>query len=166
MAAAHSVEGRFPFLDHRVVEFGNRLKPGWKLRGLREKHVLRKATERLLPPDVADRPKQPYRAPIAASFFPDGRPLDWVAEELSVAATAAAGYFEPSAVARLTRKLQRFGTLSETDEMALAGVLSTHLLYREFVARRAEPATLNDQDDVKEVRRLGVNKREASPVTP
>ena len=33
---AHAVEGRFPFLDHRVVEFANRLPPGLKLRGLVE----------------------------------------------------------------------------------------------------------------------------------
>ena len=31
VAMAHSVEGRFPFLDHRVIEFGNRLPPSWKV---------------------------------------------------------------------------------------------------------------------------------------
>jgi asparagine synthase (glutamine-hydrolysing) len=80
--------------------------------------------------------------------------LDWVAEELSPATVAAAGYFEPSAIARLARKLKRLGTLSETDEMALAGVLSTHLLYREFVARPTGSTGLSDRDDVKEVHRL------------
>ena len=42
MMAANSVEGRFPFLDHRVVEFCNRLLPRFKLRGLQEKLVLRR----------------------------------------------------------------------------------------------------------------------------
>ena len=43
MLMAHSVEGRFPFLDHRVVEFANSLPPRLKLRGLTEKYILRKA---------------------------------------------------------------------------------------------------------------------------
>jgi len=43
MAMAHGVEGRFPFLDHRVVELAARIPPRMKLKGLREKHILRRA---------------------------------------------------------------------------------------------------------------------------
>jgi asparagine synthase (glutamine-hydrolysing) len=79
---AHSVEGRFPFLDYRVVEFCNRLPPKYKLSGLDEKHVLKRAVRDLLPENIWNRPKRPYRAPIHKSFFENGRPLDWVAEAL------------------------------------------------------------------------------------
>jgi asparagine synthase (glutamine-hydrolysing) len=153
MGMAHSVEGRFPFLDHRVVEFCNRIRPSWKLCGLSEKHVLRKAATGLIPVEILRRPKQPYRAPIEASFFPHGEPLDWVSEELSATAVAAAGYFHPAAVARLVGKLERFGTLSEMDGMALTGVLSTQLLHRAFVSGRPETVPLNQRDDVKYVLR-------------
>src|SRR5262249_52145555 len=68
VAMAHAVEGRFPFLDHRVVELGARIPPRLKLNGLREKHILRKAAERLLPGAIANRTKQPYRAPAAQAF--------------------------------------------------------------------------------------------------
>jgi asparagine synthase (glutamine-hydrolysing) len=68
VAMAHAVEGRFPFLDHRVVELGARLPPEMKLKGLREKHVLREALGRYLPGEIAERPKQPYRAPDSESF--------------------------------------------------------------------------------------------------
>ena len=46
VAMAHAVEGRFPFLDHRVIEFAARIPPRLKLQGLAEKHILREATQR------------------------------------------------------------------------------------------------------------------------
>ncbi len=41
VAMAHAVEGRFPFLDYRVVAFANRLPADEKLLGLSEKWLLR-----------------------------------------------------------------------------------------------------------------------------
>ncbi|MDY6874849.1 MAG: asparagine synthase (glutamine-hydrolyzing) [Chloroflexota bacterium] len=70
MLAANSVEGRFPFLDHRVIEFCNQIPPYLKLRGLQEKYILKKSMEGLLPAEVCSRPKRPYRAPISPGFFP------------------------------------------------------------------------------------------------
>src|SRR5207245_6239531 len=43
VAMAHAVEGRFPFLDHRVVEFAANLPPGLKMRALDEKYLLRRS---------------------------------------------------------------------------------------------------------------------------
>ncbi|MGH7554978.1 MAG: asparagine synthase (glutamine-hydrolyzing), partial [Longimicrobiales bacterium] len=63
VSMAHAVEGRFPFLDHRVVEFAARIPPQLKIRGLREKHILRESAKRLLPKEIVNRTKQPYRAP-------------------------------------------------------------------------------------------------------
>jgi len=157
MAMAHSVEGRFPFLDHRVVEFCNRLPPRLKLCGLNEKWLLKEAVRELLPDAIWTRRKRPYRAPIHASFFPGGKPLDWVAELFSPQVVAAAGYFDPQAAAMLQKKVERSGTLSETDDMALAGVLSTQLVHRQFVAGDAAYSPLNDHDDVKTVRRSGTS---------
>src|SRR5690606_721079 len=72
VAMANSVEGRVPFLDHRLIEFANKLPPSYKLRGLTEKAVLRKAVRDLLPPTIVNRVKQPYRAPDSRSFFAGG----------------------------------------------------------------------------------------------
>jgi asparagine synthase (glutamine-hydrolysing) len=69
MAMAHSVEGRFPFLDCRVVQFCNDLPSNLKLRGLTEKYLLRKLGERWLPKEIWGRRKRPYRAPVHRSFF-------------------------------------------------------------------------------------------------
>ncbi len=132
MLMAHSVEGRFPFLDHRVIEFAGRIPPRLKIRGLNEKYVLKRAMRGMLPRSVYARAKRPYRAPIHRSFFGSNSPA-YVGELLSPEAIRAAGHFYPQAVARLVRKAQGAHPLSERDNMALAGVLSTQLLHRQFV---------------------------------
>lgn len=156
-AMAHSVEGRFPFLDHRVLEFALRLPPKLKLRGLMEKYLLRKAASRWLPREAAMRRKQPYRAPIHRSFFGDGAP-EYVRALLAPQAISRAGYFKAGAVAGLVNKLQRGQAIGETDDMALAGILSTQLLHEQFIARRNETGTLRDGDDVKICRAEQIRK--------
>jgi len=153
MGMAHSVEGRFPFLDHRVIEFCNKLPPRMKLAGLNEKQLLKRAVSDLLPNDVWQRRKQPYRAPIHAAFFPGGKPLAWVADVLSPHKLREFGYFDGDATAMLLKKLDRFGRLSETDDMALAGLLSTLLVHQRFVADYRTPPPLGEDDDVKAVDR-------------
>jgi asparagine synthase (glutamine-hydrolysing) len=137
MLMAHSVEGRFPFLDADVVEVANALPAAFKLRGLDEKHVLKRAAVGLVPDEVLRRPKQPYRAPDALCFVGNDAP-EWVRDLVSEAAVAAAGVFAPAAVARLWRKCRAAGDgeqFSNTDNMAIVGVLSTGLLHDELVRR-------------------------------
>jgi asparagine synthase (glutamine-hydrolysing) len=133
MAMAHSVEGRFPFLDHRVVEAAARIPPRLKLRGLTEKYVLRQAARELLPPRLAERPKQPYRAPDSASFFGASRP-DYVARLLSGAAIADSGLFDRGAVEKLVKKGRDGRVNGFRDNAALTGILSTQLWREAFVA--------------------------------
>jgi len=137
MLMAHSVEGRFPYLDREVVELANSLPDAYKLRVLDEKHVLKRVARGLVPESILRRPKQPYRAPDALSFVGPDAP-GWIAEALSPEATAAAGVFEPRAVARLWAKCSAAGgqeQFSNADNMALVGVLSTALLHEELVRR-------------------------------
>jgi len=131
VAMANAVEGRFPFLDHRVVTFASRLPPHLKLRGLREKRILRRAMGPLLPPTAAARPKQPYRAPIAQAFVGGGAP-DYVGDALSVAAIRHSGHFDPHAVDRLLAKARSRRLAGFRDNSALVGILSTQLWQRQF----------------------------------
>ncbi|MCP4357204.1 MAG: asparagine synthase (glutamine-hydrolyzing) [Chloroflexi bacterium] len=159
MGMAHSVEGRFPFLDHRLIEFAAQLPPHYKIRGLDEKHILKRAMRDLLPEAIWNRPKRPYRAPIHNSFFPGGQPLDWVSELLSPEKVAAAGYFNPLAISQLIKKIERFGRLGETDNMALAGLLSTHLIHRQFITdfQPARPiSNLHDNVKIIDKRVIGI----------
>jgi asparagine synthase (glutamine-hydrolysing) len=139
VAMAHGVEGRFPFLDHRVVEFGARIPARLKLRGLREKHILRESFAHRLPAAIGARPKQPYRAPDSASFFGAGAPA-YVSERLSHAAVSSAGLFDAGAVAKLARKCASGGAPGFRDNTALVGVLSGQLWSEQFFAGEAQRA--------------------------
>jgi asparagine synthase (glutamine-hydrolysing) len=146
---AHSIEGRFPFLDYRVVEFCNRLPASLKLRGLNEKWLLRQLAKKLLPADIWQRRKRPYRAPIHRSFFSANPPV-YVADLLSEAAIKQAGLFKSQAVAQLVRKTTRGQPMSETDDMAIAGVISSQLVYQLFVSEfSSRHASLTERDHVK-----------------
>lgn len=127
-AMAYSVEGRFPFLDHRLIEFANRLPDAWKIRGLNEKTILRHAVADLLPAGILERTKQPYRAPDSSSFFEHGQPLDYVAELLGPERIREAGYFDPAAVGRLVAKCRAGKVRGFADNQAFVGILSTMLL--------------------------------------
>ncbi len=145
MLMAHSVEGRFPFLDPNVVEFANALPPAYKLRVLDEKHVLKLAADGLVPEEVRRRRKQPYRAPDAACFVAPDAP-DWIAETISQRAIVDAGIFDAVSVARLWRKCSGggAGAFSNSDNMALCGVLSTQLLHAQLVRRSPDRPAVAD----------------------
>jgi asparagine synthase (glutamine-hydrolysing) len=132
---AHAVEGRFPFLDHRVVEFAASIPPDLRLRGLTEKYILRKAVADLVPDEVLARTKRPYRAPIRNAFFGPRSP-DYVRHLLSPTEVRRTGIFDPEAVAMLAAKCSTASMVGEADSMALVGVLSTQLLYQLFVEQR------------------------------
>jgi GT2 family glycosyltransferase/glycosyltransferase involved in cell wall biosynthesis len=65
---AHSLEGRVPFLDHRLVEYAFTLPDSFKLNGETNKIVLRAAVSGLLPDDVVARKKQGFGVPLTAWF--------------------------------------------------------------------------------------------------
>jgi asparagine synthase (glutamine-hydrolysing) len=135
MLMANSVEGRFPFLDRNVVELANAVPAGHKLFGLEEKYLLKQAFADLVPPEILQRPKQPYRAPDAASFVADPT-SEWFAEVTSERAVREAGTFRPDLVAGLVAKCRRAAgrAMSNTDDMRLLAVVSTQLLYEQFIS--------------------------------
>jgi asparagine synthase (glutamine-hydrolysing) len=61
MLMANGIEGRFPYLDHRVIAFANRLPPRLKIRALNEKYALKHAMHNHVPAAIAARSKQPCR---------------------------------------------------------------------------------------------------------
>ncbi|RTZ97532.1 MAG: asparagine synthase (glutamine-hydrolyzing) [Deltaproteobacteria bacterium] len=134
MAMAHSIEGRYPFLDHRVVELAAQIPAKYRMRGLNEKFVLKKAAQGVIPDTVRNRSKQPYRAPIARCFFGKGAPA-YVGDLLSKDSLKKTGYFNPGKVSKLIAKCRRQHgrILSERENMALVGILSTQLLDKLFI---------------------------------
>jgi asparagine synthase (glutamine-hydrolysing) len=132
MAMAHGVEMRVPYLDHRVAEFAAQLPETSKLRGLRDKRLLRRSASWLLPGSVARRPKRPYRAPSVAPFLGAGAPA-WVAEVLEPESIRRAGIFDPRAVAPLMARCRAGAATGTREGQALVAILSSQLWYHAFV---------------------------------
>ena len=76
MTMATSVEARVPFLDHQLVEYAMSLPLELKIKGASGKHILKRALEKVLPPDLLYRTKRGFGAPIREWFRGDeGREL-------------------------------------------------------------------------------------------
>nr|MBP9088987.1 asparagine synthase (glutamine-hydrolyzing) [Kofleriaceae bacterium] len=141
MMMAHSIEGRFPFLDLEVMTLANSLPAAYKLNGLREKAVLKHLAGGLIPDQLIHRAKQPFRAPDALAFVQD--PPPWLTEELRPEAIAAVGIFDAPTALALWAKCQRQNPaipFSNSDNMALIGLISTQLLASAFRTMVAKPA--------------------------
>ena len=139
MAMAHAVETRQPFLDPRIIAFASSLPPRLKVAGLKDKVLLRRTMAPILPPAVVWRPKRPYRAPDAASFFCAGDPVDYVADLFSEDSLRRSGLFDPQATLKLFLKCKRQEAIGFADNMAFVGILSTLLLQHHFCRVTAAP---------------------------
>ena len=132
VAMAHSVEGRFPFLDHRVVRFASTIPPYLKMKVLDEKYLLKLCARDLVPPAVLKRPKQPYRAPEGKSFLGSSQAA-YVDDLLSREQIRKDGIFHAEAVEKLMQKFRDERAIGIKDNMAITGVLSTQLVIHQFI---------------------------------
>ena len=131
MTMANSVEGRYPFLDHRVVEFAFAIPAKFRLRTLDEKNILKRSVSDLLPKDTVARKKQPYMAPDILSFFGEASP-EYLDHYLSRGLVEEAGLFRYEALKRLMNKCSRGKRQGFSENMAFVGMLSTQILYDRF----------------------------------
>jgi asparagine synthase (glutamine-hydrolysing) len=148
VAMANSVEVRPPFLDHRVIEYCNQIPPELKLRGLTEKFLLKRLAREWLPDEIWQRAKKPYRAPIQRSFLHPMN-IEYVQELLEPTTLEQVGVFKPTAVKQLMDKAIHGAELSETDEMAMVGIISTQLVHQHFVSNHQLKPPLSGDEDVK-----------------
>ncbi len=133
MAMANSIEGRFPYLDHRLSDFAGGLPMQMKMKVLDEKYILRKAFQQELPEAICKRKKQPYMAPDIISFFGENIP-DYVEYYMSEETIKDYGIFKPSAVKRLVNKCKKNVEQGFRENMAFIGILSTQILYDSFIS--------------------------------
>lgn len=134
VAMHSSVEVRYPFLDEEVFDFTARLHPRWKLRGFRDKHLLRLVGERWLPPSVVKRQKVIFRAPLD-SFHLENEP-DFVRDLFSEESLRRTGYFDAAQVRhwRTQFRTMRKGSLPRLSvEMGLVAVLATQLWHHLYI---------------------------------
>ena len=135
MLMANGVEGRYPFLDGAVAAEAARLRSEERLVGLREKPLLRRIAGRLLPREIAERPKWPYRSPMQRAFFGVDAP-DFVRDALSDTRLRAHPLIDGPAATRLAQRAFTASAtkpLSEREEMAAFGLLTLVLWHERFV---------------------------------
>lgn len=135
IALHNSVEARYPFLDEDVVQFCSEIAPEYKLRGRTEKWILRQVAARILPPEIANRPKTMFRSSLAATFLGPQRPA-WVDQLLSPESLRATGYFDPENVARQVwwqRSIPRITARRFVYDLGLTSVVSTQLWHHLFL---------------------------------
>jgi len=145
MAMAHSVEGRYPFLDHRVIEFASKVPPKFRMKVLNEKNILKICMKNLLPESIIKRKKQPYMAPDILSFFGEKTP-EYIDYYLSEQLLSEAGLFKPAAVKQLLTKCRKGGRQGFRENMAFVGILSTQIIYDKLIKkfRIDTPKNLNN----------------------
>lgn len=132
MLTQHSIEGRFPFLDHRVIEFANRLPPTLKMKALNEKYLLKQAMAQHIPAAIIDRHKKPYRSPDILALTTPQVPA-WVKELLSENSLKDSGYFDSKKVSMLLKKAESGRLHANSESQALVGILSTQIIHQLFI---------------------------------
>jgi len=140
MAMANGIEGRYPFLDHRIVEFAAKLPSRLKMKVLNQKYILKQACNGLIPPSIRSRHKQPYRAPDGKSLSSSATYLD---DTLSSTRIEQDGIFDSRSTSALIAKFKAGRATSARDSMALVGILSTQLLLQQFVHTSRGPSICN-----------------------
>ena len=136
VAMHSSVEVRYPFLDEDVFAFLARLDPRLKLRGFRDKYLLRLLAERWLPPAVSRRSKVIFRAPLDSFHIESATFVDQLLSEESLRRT---GYFDVPEVRHWRRAFRqlRAGSLPRLSvELGLAAVVATQLWHHLFIDGR------------------------------
>ncbi len=134
VAMNSSVETRYPFLDEEVFAFLAGLHPGWKMRGLRDKLILRHLADRWVPRSIAWRRKAMFRAPLDG-FHTTTLPT-FVDQLLSPESLKKTGYFDIAAIGhwRNAFRTMRVGSNQRTMvEMGLVGVVATQLWHHTYI---------------------------------
>lgn len=143
MSMAHSVEGRFVFLDHELIEFASKISTKKKMQGLQEKYILRQIGASLLPKNILERKKFPYRAPDIESFLIGEKGREKISAELAPENIRAFGVFDPEKASLLLRKFlsKPDAKVTMSDNLVLMAIMTGQILYRKFFD--ASPVTGN-----------------------
>jgi asparagine synthase (glutamine-hydrolysing) len=153
IAMRSSVETRYPFLDEGVFEFLASVHPRWKLRGLRDKYLLRLLAERYLPQSIAWRRKVMFRAPMNSFFAASAPYVDQLLSEESLRRT---GWFNAAAVRSWRDRIRRHSLdfrQRTIVELGMIAVVASQLWYHTFIDGSladipgATAATPNQRDD-------------------
>ncbi|MFI5350003.1 MAG: asparagine synthase (glutamine-hydrolyzing) [Elusimicrobiota bacterium] len=102
MLMAHSVEGRYPYMDREVVALAARIDPSLRLKGLEGRSIQKKALEGLVPPEILRRTNMGLEMPHSLWFLKEFRPI--AERYFSKANVEKSGLLDHAEVSRLWRE--------------------------------------------------------------
>lgn len=82
MFFSHSVEGRHPLLDMELLDFVTKIPDKYKLKGVNEKYILKKAAEGIVPDEIVKRKKFPFQAPGMSAMIKKSTDVPFLEESL------------------------------------------------------------------------------------
>lgn len=135
---ANSVETRYPFLDHNVIDLANRIPSYLKLSGLKEKKILKDAFKLDTPEIILRRPKRPYECPIGDYILNNLRTSEYINETLSDSNIKKHNIFSAKKINLLKDKLLSSSSLSHRDSTIFLAILSTQELANTFITGKHE----------------------------
>ena len=143
MGMANSIEGRYPFLDHNLVELCDNMPINMKLNFMDEKYILKVAMKNKIPNSILQRKKQPYMAPDGKVFFETDNDVIHLLDKENV---DKSGIFNYDVVSRLKKKFELGKANGFPDNMAMIGVLSTLSLHSQFIENfEVQPAPSQEE---------------------
>lgn len=125
-----SVECRYPFLDYELLEFANSVPDNKKIMGLNEKYIVKKLAQKYVPEMIVKRKKFPYIAPINISELMKD---EYVKYMVSPESLKRSGIFNPVSTVKFLSAAALKQIPNERDCMLFMGILTTQILYDEFV---------------------------------
>jgi asparagine synthase (glutamine-hydrolysing) len=126
MAMARSLEGRVPFLDHRIVEFSQTIPSAFKMKGTQKKYLMKRWLEKWLPDGFINHPKVGFGAPLSSWY--DSEMMSYSREILLDDVVRRRGVFDYHFLEQTLR-----GPKSELHPQQLFSLLSLELWFRIFV---------------------------------
>ncbi len=126
---AHSLEGREPLLDYRLIEYVGKIPTEMKLKGGVKKYLLKEITHRYLPKSLMDRPKMGFSIPLAAWLKNDLKYL--IDDFLNEAYIKDQGVFRWEEISKMVRLFEKRGDINYANR--IWNLLVFQLWYRKWM---------------------------------
>lgn len=123
MEMSHSVEGRLPFLDHKLFEYARALPLDMKIRNGVEKYILRETAKPYITERIYKREKHPFMAPPVSAFSNQGLDL-LINDTLNSNILKNLPFFDAGAVRTQWKNLRH---MSRQEQIAWEPVMMTVL---------------------------------------
>jgi asparagine synthase (glutamine-hydrolysing) len=130
---AASVEVREPLLDYRLVELAMAMPARYKIHGMEQKYIFKRAADAWVPSEIVGRQKAGFSGPVRAWIKKDYR--ERIADLLSPARVRARGLFDPKEVSAIYDRNQQG---HEDYALRLWAFVTLELWQQTFIDRNGE----------------------------